>query len=239
MKELAVRIEQLERRIAEKEDEIQLLKDDLDALRAALEAAISEQEQTEPEQTSQPQPIQEEATPEIADEDVTSPSEEALEVEEEEDDTEQLETATISSSAQATDEEVGSEEETEEEQPADPEPDHEAIMRTIEAFANKKPSPAASGDQWSEKETIGDRAASTSLNDIRKAMGLNERFLYANELFQGDMSAFTKAVEELNHLDSLADAEKMMEEELAIRFQWDDENDAVTAFKTLVSRRFA
>jgi uncharacterized coiled-coil protein SlyX len=221
MKELEERIEQLERRIAEKEDELQLLKEDLEAVRATLEAIISESDEQadavdEEEERTETEAVSE-STP-----------------------TEETETNEPESSLEADTEDAEEDEETPAPAPEpQAEPDHEAIMRTIEAFANKKtPSPVAD-DQWNEKETVGDRAASTSLNDIRKAMGLNERFLYANELFQGDMSAFTKAVEELNHLDSLADAEKMMEEELAIRFQWDEENEAVTAFKTIVSRRFA
>lgn len=222
MKELQKKIEQLERRIAEKEDELQLLKDDLDAIRVAVEAAISDIEESIVQETPLPNSISSsdgiEEHAELVEENVMNPQGDpdatSNEIEEDEQD-------------QTTDDDL--------EDTQTKAPDHEAIMRTIEQFANKKPSKVGN---TGEKETIGDRAATSQLNDIRKAMGLNERFLYANELFQGDMGAFTKAVEELNHLDTLADAERMMEEELAIRFQWDDDDETVSAFKTLVSRRF-
>jgi len=77
------------------------------------------------------------------------------------------------------------------------------------------------------------------LNDIKKAIGINERFLFANVLFNGDMNAFSKAVEELNHLESISDAIRLMDEELSSKYHWNEEDETVVAFKTLVSRRFS
>jgi hypothetical protein len=72
---------------------------------------------------------------------------------------------------------------------------------------------------------------------LKKAIGLNERFLFANELFNGDVDALGKAIEELNHVEQ-ADAERLMNEEFATRYKWDDENTTVITFKSLVARRF-
>jgi chromosome segregation ATPase len=121
-----------------------------------------------------------------------------------------------------------------------PEQDHEAIMRTIEEMSrsvsgiDKK----TAADQFSDKPTLGDKVSRSRLHDIKKAIGLNERFLYANELFGGDMRAFKQAVDELNHVDSESDANRLLDEELADKYHWNEEDETVIAFKSLVSRRF-
>jgi Mn-containing catalase len=53
------------------------------------------------------------------------------------------------------------------------------------------------------------------------------------------MNAFSKAVEELNHLESISDAIRLMDEELSSKYHWNEEDETVVAFKTLVSRRFS
>ncbi|MEX2597301.1 MAG: hypothetical protein WEC59_10275 [Salibacteraceae bacterium] len=210
MKEFNSQIAALEARIAEKENEIQLLKDDVEALRTAIESALDEQEINSGNS---------ESVKEDTDLNLKSRAEEE---ELNEAASEGLEPSSGSDNHEAN------------------EQDQEAIMRTIESFASKK---KASGLDYNgpinDRTSLGEHVANVKLNDIKKAMGINERFLYANELFHGDMSAFSKAIEELNHLESFEDASRLLEEELSIKFQWDEENETVTAFKSLISRRFA
>jgi len=121
-----------------------------------------------------------------------------------------------------------------------PEQDHEAIMRTIEEMSRSisgadKPTNA---DRYTDRPTLGDKVSRSRLHDIKKAIGLNEKFLYANELFGGDMNAFKQAVDELNHVDTEGDANRLLNEELADKYHWNDEDETVIAFKSLVSRRF-
>lgn len=77
------------------------------------------------------------------------------------------------------------------------------------------------------------------LENLKEAIGLNERFLFSNELFNGNMEAFNRALNELNHLESIPDAERLINEQLAVNFKWDPENEAVERFILLVKRRFA
>lgn len=77
------------------------------------------------------------------------------------------------------------------------------------------------------------------LNNLKEAIGLNERFLFSNELFNGNMEAFNRALNELNHLENTPDAERLINEQLAPNYKWDIENEAVERFISLVKRRFA
>lgn len=76
------------------------------------------------------------------------------------------------------------------------------------------------------------------LANLRQAVGVNDRFVFANALFGGDHSAFNRALDELNHIASEADAQRIMNAELAPRFRWNEEDEATIQFRALVARRF-
>lgn len=208
MNELIGKIEQLEKQLAEKEHELHLIKEDLEAVRATLEAAMESETLGESE------------TQEPVVEEIEEPQETTLEDLSEE----------IAENNPV--EEKGAVEVNEEQQ-------HEAIMRTIEEFSQEQRKPSAKQSAKTESVSLADKVSAQPLHDIKKAIGINERFLYANVLFNGDMGAFSRAVEELNHLESIIDATRLMDEELSSKYHWDEEDETVVAFKTLVSRRFS
>tara|TARA_B110000046_G_C12931999_1_gene371884 strand:+ start:469 stop:1095 length:627 start_codon:yes stop_codon:yes gene_type:complete len=206
MKDLIEKIELFEKQLAEKEHELHLLKEDLEAMRATIEAAI-------------------EGNPVIKDE---SP----LLIQEEPEEAEELIVSEEKSQEMMKEEKSFSLEVNEEHQ-------HEAIMRTIEEFSQEQGSSIVKQIPESESVSLADKVSIQPLNDIKKAIGINEQFLFANVLFNGDMNAFSKAVEELNHLESISDATRLMDEELSPKYHWSEEDETVIAFKTLVSRRFS
>jgi len=206
MKDLIEKIELLGKQLAEKENELHLLKEDLEAMRATIEAAIEGDPAIKDES---PSLVQEE--PEEAEEPIVS-EEEPQEMMKEE-----------KSSSLDVNEEL----------------QHEAIMRIIEEFSQEQGKSIVKQIPESESVSLADKERIQPLNDIKKAIGINERFLFANVLFNGDMNAFSKAVEELNHLESISDAIRLMDEELSSKYHWDEEDETVVAFKTLVSRRFS
>ena len=205
MKDLIEKIERLEKQLTEKEHELHLLKEDLEAIRATLEAAMEEESSKE---TKLPEPVIEEKEELIVEESKEEIPEEATIAEEPVDE-------------------------------ANEEQQHEAIMRTIEEFSQDQRNSISKQTIDSDSVSLADKVGTQPLNDIKKAIGINERFLYANVLFNGDMGAFSRAVEELNHLESILDATRLMDEELSSKYHWDEEDETVIAFKTLVSRRFS
>ena len=120
------------------------------------------------------------------------------------------------------------------------EAEHEAIMRTIEEMSRSMgvSKNETTDARFEDRPTVVDRMSKQKLHDIKRGIGINERFLFANELFAGDMGAFSRAVDELNHVESESDANRLMNENLAAKYRWDEEDETVLAFKSLVSRRF-
>ena len=74
----------------------------------------------------------------------------------------------------------------------------------------------------------------TSVEDIRQAISLGDRFLFQRELFAGNGELMQKTLDELNALDSLDEAM----EYVADNFEWDKESTAVQLFENVLKRRF-
>jgi primosomal protein N'' len=75
----------------------------------------------------------------------------------------------------------------------------------------------------------------TSVEDIRQAISLGDRFLFQRELFAGNGELMQKTLDELNALDSLEEAMDYV----ADNFEWDKESTAVQLFENVLKRRFA
>lgn len=89
-----------------------------------------------------------------------------------------------------------------------------------------------------EDNSLANRMQRTPISDLKASIGLNERFLFANELFDGNMESFNRALNELNHIDSLEGANLFINAQLKERFNWNDESEITLRFLNLVERRF-
>jgi len=119
--------------------------------------------------------------------------------------------------------------------------EHAAILKTIDEISSATKTQLKKNpfENIAEMPSVGEKMAQLKLMDLKKGIGLNERFLFTNELFNGDMSAFNRAVDELNHLESMSEANKFMNDGLALKYGWKPENETVESFKSLISRRFS
>ena len=104
------------------------------------------------------------------------------------------------------------------------------------------------GFELSTGETLGEKmmgednslAAKLQQNpvpDLKSVIGINDKFLFVNELFGGSMEKYNKSIENLNDLKTLNGAMIYLNE-LKIELQWNSSNEAYLKLKELVSRKF-
>ena len=86
--------------------------------------------------------------------------------------------------------------------------------------------------------SLADKLSTKSIAKLADSIALNERFLYSNELFNGNMEAFKKALSELDHIASLADAKRYLDVQLKEEHSWNMDSETVQSFISLVERRF-
>lgn len=76
-------------------------------------------------------------------------------------------------------------------------------------------------------------------DSLRNNIGLNQRFMFIQELFQGNQSAYSDALDRLDACQNLQEAEKLVQDDLQLRYNWEEESEAAQEFNDLLSARFA
>ena len=101
-----------------------------------------------------------------------------------------------------------------------------------------------SGDSLNEKlkqtklelsETLQD----IPIRDLKKAININDRFLYINELFRGDEVMYERSIKTINSFAIYPEAEYWIKRELKLKLGWNDKAPIVQQFDQLVKRRFS
>jgi hypothetical protein len=79
----------------------------------------------------------------------------------------------------------------------------------------------------------------TPVKDLRKAVGINDRFLFINDLFRGDEAMYERSIKTINSFNIYAEAEYWINRELKVKLGWPTEHPSVDHFDQLVKRRFS
>jgi hypothetical protein len=90
-----------------------------------------------------------------------------------------------------------------------------------------------------EDKSIGARMQFKPIENLKAAIGVNEKFLFVNELFNGDLQAYNEAVHKLNAYPSIHEAFEFLNH-LTTQYNWDGQRsaDTIEKFANLVQRRF-
>jgi cell division protein ZapA (FtsZ GTPase activity inhibitor) len=90
-----------------------------------------------------------------------------------------------------------------------------------------------------EKTELAHKLKETPIKDLRKAIGINDRFTFLKELFRGDDAMYERSIKTINNFNIFSEAEYWIARELKHKLGWDDTNATVKHFYQLVRRRFA
>lgn len=90
-----------------------------------------------------------------------------------------------------------------------------------------------------EKVELAHVLTETPIRDLKKAIGVNDRYVFLNELFRGDETMYERSLKTLNSFRIYQEAEYWINRELKIKLGWNDNNSIVRHFCQLVRRRFS
>ncbi len=77
------------------------------------------------------------------------------------------------------------------------------------------------------------------IRDLKKAIGINDRQIFINELFRGDDVMYERSLKTINGFKIYAEAEYWMERELKVKLGWEEHKDTTRHFLHLIKRRFS
>ena len=121
----------------------------------------------------------------------------------------------------------------------------DSIDEVLEVKTESKPEKPANtagsiNDQFSsiETATLADKLGKQPIKDLTTAIGINEKFLFIEEIFSGDAEAFKTAISSLNSMDSFDQASAYINEKLTGKFKWKPKGSVENKFIRLIERRY-
>ena len=129
-----------------------------------------------------------------------------------------------------------------EEGPSNPPPSSQKTQKSNVASAFdlfSEPTSESLGESLAKTEqpAVAEKLQKTQIADLREAIGINDKFVFINQLFRGDMSRYNKTLDELNSLSSLKGAQTFMME-LSVQYQWNEESPAFIKLNEIIERKF-
>jgi hypothetical protein len=103
---------------------------------------------------------------------------------------------------------------------------------------------ATSGSSLNEKLKEEVKEVAHVLNDapvrdLRRAIGINDRFVFISELFRNDEVMYERSIKTINGFRILPEAQYWIERELKVKLGWDENKESTRHFYQLVKRRFS
>jgi len=86
---------------------------------------------------------------------------------------------------------------------------------------------------------VGHVVAEHPIKDLKKAIGINDRHIFINELFRGDEVMYERSLKTINGFRIFAEAEYWIERELKVKLGWEEHKDTTRHFYQLIKRRFS
>jgi hypothetical protein len=114
------------------------------------------------------------------------------------------------------------------------------LSHQVHTHKNKNGEPESLNDRLREAKTeLIEVLKETPVKDLRKAIGINDRFLFINDLFRGDESMYERSIKTINSFNIFAEAEYWINRELKVKLGWNADDPAVLHFDQLIKRRFS
>ena len=113
----------------------------------------------------------------------------------------------------------------------------DAPKTTLDLFSEAPPETLGDSLTSVKKPVLADSLQMNGISDLREAIGINDKFLFINELFNGDLERYNKVIDELNGFSGLSGVQTYLTE-LQVQYQWDEQGSAYQKLNILLERKF-
>lgn len=117
-------------------------------------------------------------------------------------------------------------------------------IEATESAANVKGVEPSAGPERAEEgasatRTVAEKMEHASITDLGKAISLSHKFWFVAELFNGDRTAYEKALDRLNGFSTVDEAFTFLENDVEAKLKKPADPEALTTFRELIQRRYA
>ena len=86
---------------------------------------------------------------------------------------------------------------------------------------------------------IGSLLNNEPIKELKKGIGINDRFLFVQELFRGDETMYERSIKTIDGFAIYPEAQFWIQRELKLKIGWNENSATVMHFDQLVKRRFS
>ncbi len=87
------------------------------------------------------------------------------------------------------------------------------------------------------EKTLASKVGKSSITNLKNAIGINDKFLFINELFKGDLQEYNKSIDILNSVVGIEEANVFIED-LKEKFNWNEKQEVLQKLEDLIIRKF-
>lgn len=114
----------------------------------------------------------------------------------------------------------------------------EEVQNNLEETEETNSDPEILGEKMiTEDNSLAAKLQNRPVGDLRSAIGINDKFLFVNELFSGSMEKYNRSIEILNDIQTYNGALIYLNE-LKVELQWNSNNVAYKKLAELVKLKF-
>ncbi len=95
----------------------------------------------------------------------------------------------------------------------------------------------ASSEVDDEDNSLAAKLAKTKIENLNSVIGINEKFLFTNELFDGNTEQFLKTISDLNNCESISEANSKLAG-ISTKRNWNQEEEPFQKFQLLLHRKY-
>ena len=97
--------------------------------------------------------------------------------------------------------------------------------------------PTSVAEEVEEDNSLAAKLARQKIENLSSAIGINEKFLFTNELFDGNTEQFLQTIDDLNNCGSLSEAKDKLTA-VAQKRSWEVEEEPYQKLESLLSRKY-
>ena len=76
------------------------------------------------------------------------------------------------------------------------------------------------------------------ITSLQTGININQRFSFIKELFDGDTEVYNKVIEQLDILSTLEDADDFLNQEIALKYHWEEKTEVVDLFYEVLNKKY-
>lgn len=107
-----------------------------------------------------------------------------------------------------------------------------------EKFVEEKTTLNEKFEKKEQASSIAEVHESGKISEIQKSISVNQRYMFLNDLFNGDPKAYHTALEEVENSNSFDDSVEILVQNYSKKYEWDMNSDEVKELLKVIFKRF-